>query len=178
MGNLVIVSVMKSLHDIFSIVWIGSLFFLSFIIIPVVKRKFDKKDEMKVMNNIFDRLSFFIFVAIIFLIITGILEHRFAKFSLLKVGKKISSTYVLVHNIKYVLTGIMVVIVVTRQIMRQKMKKRLAILMGSSEKSIDSKRPETSSMTPKMARPYLLIYINTFIGIIVVILSGVLAAVR
>jgi len=178
MGNHILAGVIRSLHDIFSIIWIGSLFFLSFVVIPVVKRKFDKENEIKIMDNIFDRLSYFIFVSIIFLVITGILEHRFAKYSYLKIGKTLPSAYVVIHKIKYVLTGIMVIVVIIRQIMRQKMKKQLINLRKFSENKGMSNNDKSTSIMNKKMRPYILVYLNTIIGMVVVILSGILSTVR
>jgi len=156
MGNPIIYGIIRSFHDIASIIWIGSLFFISFFLVPKAKNLIDEEKRMIFLNGIFDRITPLIFVCIIILIVTGILEHRFVKMSGIINKRPVSGTYNTIHNIKYILTGLMVVIAALRQIMRKKMSK--------------------AGQAPKKKNPYTLIYMNTIIGIIVVFLSGILSA--
>ena len=156
MGNPVILGLIRSLHDLSSIMWIGSLLFLSIFMIPAVNLITEEKKKGEVLNRIFDKLIYFIVFSIIILVITGILEHRFTQIHALKISKNTAPAYKLVHFIKYVLTGLMVIIAVIRQIMRKKMKGK-----GAGKKN---------------RNPFILIYINSFIGVVIVLLSGVLSA--
>ncbi len=155
MGNPAILGLVKSLHDLFSIIWIGSLIFISLFMVSASKIVEDPKQRNRMLNNIFDKLSYFIVIAIVILFITGILEHRFAKMYALKSSKTISPVYNAIHIAKYILTGLMVIIALIRQIMRKKMKGKDA---------------------PKGKNPFILIYINTVIGVLIIFLSGFLSA--
>ena len=156
MGNPVILGLIRSLHDLSSIMWIGSLLFLSLFLVPAVGLITDKKKKAEILDNIFDKLTYFIVISIIILAITGILEHRFTMLHALKFSKDIAPAYKIVHLIKYFLTGLMVIVAVLRQIMRKKMKGK-----GAGKKN---------------RNPFILIYVNSFIGVIIVLLSGVLSA--
>ena len=72
----------------------------------------------------------------------------------------------------------MVIVVIIRQIMRQKMKKQLINLRKFSENKGMSNNDKSTSIMNKKMRPYILVYLNTIIGMVVVILSGILSTVR
>ncbi len=156
MGNPVVYGLIKSLHDLSSIVWIGSLFFISLFLIPAANLITEKEKRTEILNSIFDKLTYFVIASIILLAITGILEHNFARIHALKNSVELAPAYKIIHLIKYLLTGLMVLFAVLRQIMRKKAK--------------------GNNINKKAKNPFLLIYINSFLGLIVVLLSGILAA--
>ena len=156
MGNPIVYGLIKSLHDLGSIIWIGSLFFMSLFLVPAVNLITEKKKRTEILNAIFDKLTYFVIASIILLMITGILEHNFAQIHASKNNMKLAPAYKIIHLIKYVLTGLMVIIAILRQTMRRKAKR--------------------NNVNKKAKNPFVLIYINSLLGLIVVILSGILAA--
>jgi uncharacterized membrane protein len=143
------------LHDLFSVVWIGGLVTLGLIVIPVARAALGKGPQMKaLLQGIRRRLSVFVYVSMIGLLVTGILlSRRSPAFQgLFAMG----NPYALVLGIKHILVVAMVVIALLRSIILAKVRG----LAAPVRERVD----------------IALLYVNMLLGIIVLALSGFVAA--
>lgn len=73
----IFLALVKTLHDLFSAVWIGGLIALAFAVMPAARRVLGEGPQLaQLMNIIQQRLSQLICVSIFVLIVTGMIEAR------------------------------------------------------------------------------------------------------
>ncbi len=103
------------LHDLFTAVWIGGLLTLALSVLPSVKAAMGTGPQTKaLMEAIQNRLSILVYVSIIGLIVTGVLQaNRVDDFNGLF---KVDNDYSLVLTLKHVLVIAMIVIALTRSL--------------------------------------------------------------
>lgn len=111
----VVFALVVFLHDLFTAVWIGGLLTLTLSVLPSAKRVLGTGPQTKaLLQAIQSRLSLLVYVSIIGLIVTGVLQaNQSDDFSGLF---KTDNDYSLVLTLKHVLVIAMVVIALTRSL--------------------------------------------------------------
>ena len=102
------------LHNLFTVVWIGGMITLSLIILPVTGKVLGRGAQTKALvDRIQSRLSWFVWISIIGLLVTGVLlSKRAAAFD----GPfSYDTTYAAVLSVKHIAVGLMVVLAATRR---------------------------------------------------------------
>ena len=147
--------IMKFLHDIATITWIGGLFTMGFIILPSTKKVLPKGGETKkFMKTVQHRLSFLVYISIVVLFLTGLLLARQSGsyLGLISLGNEYST----ITTIKHVIYAAMLVITITRS--------QLLIKFN-----LKPKKQEKLSV--------ILLFMNIGLGIIVLFLSSLLVGI-
>lgn len=156
MTNTILLSaIARFLHNLFTAVWVGGLLMLTLTIVPAAKQMFGSNPQAKNMvNAISKRHSVWVYVSIAGLILTGILQARLAPgFQGLM---QFSNLYSAVLSIKHILAAAMVAIALYRSL----------VLV-----------PRQAAATPAQNRLSLaLLFTNTALGVVVLFLSGLSAA--
>jgi len=156
MAELLLLGLVSFLHDLFTVMWIGGMLVLGFVILPTIKKTLGLGPETKkLMDAIRDRLSKLAYLSMIGLLVTGILLSRSSPLYLgpLSIGNEFSAWL----SIKHLMIALMVVISIVRSI----------VVPGKA-------MPEPK----KMKLNALLLMLNIVLGIGVLLLSGFIAAVN
>ncbi len=142
------------LHDLFTAIWIGGLVFLSISLIPVSKKDLgDGMQTNKLMDAILKTHSPYVYASILGLFITGIIQARMSpSFSGLM---RFDSAYSSLITVKHWLTFTMVAIALFRSIAGRK-------------------KPGQADLH-KMKLSLTLIHVNSVLGVLVLLLSGMLS---
>ncbi len=155
MPKQIVFAVVVFLHDLFTAVWIGGLFTLGLSVLPAVRQVLGKGPQMKqLMEAIQKRLSVWVYVSIVGLVLTGVLQaNRSPAFEgLFRLG----NPYSIVLTIKHVLVLAMVGIALYR-----------SLVLGRR------RGPSTPSQE-KLSVALLLL--NLGLGVVVLLLSGLSVA--
>jgi putative copper export protein len=102
------------LHNSFTVVWIGGMITLSLIILPVTSKVLGRGAQTKALvDRIQSRLSWFVWVSIAGLLVTGLLlSKRAAAFD----GPfSFDTTYSAVLSVKHIAVGLMIALAATRR---------------------------------------------------------------
>ncbi len=113
MANLLVLGIVKFLHDLFTTIWVGGLITLGITVMPSVKKSMGMGPEAnKLMDTIRKRLSILVYVSIIGLFVTGLLMGNS---SLLYSGVvSISNEYSALLTAKHLVVALMVVLALVR----------------------------------------------------------------
>jgi uncharacterized membrane protein len=163
------------LHDLFTAIWIGGLFFLVAIYFPVVRAMQESTPALKRVGiAVQNRLRVFVYVSIIGLFITGILLGRQNGSS----GGLInfSTPYNTVLSIKHLVIFAMIVIggVRSTKIHRDYIKLFSSASPKMNEGSLEGEKKMMKMKAEKKSALFVLI--NLMLGILVLLLTGFLAA--
>jgi len=141
------------LHDLFTAIWIGGLLMLVLTIFPVLKETFGHSAESeKTMDAIMKRHSKWVFISILMLAVTGVLQARFS--GQVNGLLRFDSSYSTFLSIKHILMALMVVIAFIR--LRVIRKLEAAAAMNRKKVSL------------------VLMHVNALIGVVIMFLSAVL----
>lgn len=154
MPNILIPTIVRSFHNIFTSVWVGGTLALVLSVMPSIRKEIkDPGTQGKVMDQVLIRQSRWVYIGIIVLIASGVLMTRLSGESngLLD----FTNTYATVLSIKHILVILMTLIAVVRSTVFRK------------EASSMNKGKKKASMA--------LLMINTLIGVGVLVLSSVSA---
>jgi len=155
MANLAILGLMKFLHDLFTVLWIGGMLILGIVVLPSLRGALGKGPEMKKITDLIRRrLSRVALISIIGLFITGVLLSNSSP--LFDGYLSFGNTYSMLLATKHILIGIMVAISFVRNMLLSRL------------------TPETMQKQEKMGM--LLLMLNILLGISVLMLSGYTAA--
>jgi putative copper export protein len=155
MQKTLVFGVIKALHDLFTALWIGGLLTTAFSFMPVFKKSKGQSPESKqLLVGYQRRLRVVFLISVIGLWITGLLLGRgsaaydgFLSFS---------TTYNSIVSIKHLLIFVMMAVGVYR-----------GFVLGS----------KIEEFQPKQQKIYTgLLMLNSFLGIVVLVLSGICAA--
>ena len=154
-ANTIVFALITFLHDLFTAVWIGGLITLGLTILPSVKKVLGKGPQTKkLMDAIQKRHGLFIYVSMIGLVLTGLLQaNRFPAFQGLV---SFANTYSTVLTIKHILVVAMIAIALYRSL----------VLGRKSGASAPSKEKLKAS----------LLMVNILLGVAILLLSGITAA--
>ncbi len=154
MAELLLLGLVSFLHDLFTVMWIGGMLVLGFVILPTIKKTLGLGPETKkLIEAIRKRLSKLAYLSMIGLLVTGILLSRSSPLYLgpLSIGNEFSAWL----SIKHLMIALMVVISIVRSIVV----------------------PQKAMPEPKkMKLNALLLMLNIVLGIGVLLLSGFIAA--
>ena len=155
MPNLVIFGVIKSLHDIFTALWIGGIWVTLIIFLPTLRKTLVRDETSLQINRAYqNRLRIAAVISMVGLWITGLLLGRQSPgFSGLF---QFSTTYSVLISVKHIFTLIMILIAVWRGFL-----------------SIGKQM--TAGSTREKAR-FALLLLNSLLGLGVLFLSGISAA--
>jgi uncharacterized membrane protein len=154
MPNILIPTIVRSFHNIFTSVWVGGMLALALSVMPSIRKEIkDPGTQGKVMDQVLVRQSRWVYIGIIVLFVSGVLMTRLSGQSngLLD----FTNTYATVLSIKHILVILMTLIAVIRSTVFRK----AASSMNKGKKKVS------------MA----LLMINTLVGLAVLVLSSVTA---
>ncbi len=152
--NPLIPGLIRALHNVATIIWLGGLFTLCFLVFPLANRIGDPLGRQDFLKQLQQRLTRWVLPAIIILMITGMLMTR-ASGQVTRLFD-FSNRYGTLLSIKHIFYFLMALIAIRRQIMLRKSWQ---------------KPPEK---IPNSLRP-IPVYVNLILGIGVLILSGILS---
>jgi uncharacterized membrane protein len=143
------------LHNLFTVVWVGGLVMIVLTLLPSTKDVFGNGPQTRdLMNAINKRHRKWVYISILGLFITGVIQARAEPtFNGLL---RFDSLYSSLTSIKHIFTFIMVGIALFR-----------SLIIGNKLDGADPKL---------MKQSLLLIIINAFLGMGVLLLSGLMAA--
>ena len=151
MPKQLIFGMIRSLHDLFTAVWIGGLVATGFAFMPAMKHSSDKPGSMKnLMKAYQSKLRILALVSLGVLWITGILLSR--QSSANAGFLNFSTTYNVFLSLKHLIILVMMGVAIYR-----------AFILGSKIEGFDAKQQKQYA---------LLLLINIVLGVIVVFLSG------
>jgi uncharacterized membrane protein len=155
MPNLVIFGVIKSLHDIFTALWIGGIWVTLIIFLPTLRKTLGRDEKSLQINRAYqNRLRIAAVISMVGLWITGLLLGRQSPgFSGLF---QFSTTYSVLISVKHIFTLIMILIAVWRGF-------------------LSNGRQMTAGSTREKGR-FALLLLNSLLGLGVLFLSGISAA--
>jgi len=113
--KLIVFAIITFLHDLFTAVWVGGLITLGLTVLPSAKKVLGKGPEMKkLMDAIQKRLSVMVYVSIVGLLLTGLLQaNRAQDFQGLF---SFANTYSIFLSLKHVLVLAMIAITLYRSL--------------------------------------------------------------
>jgi len=156
MANLLVLGLVKFLHDLFTATWIGGLFTLAIVVLPSIKNTMGMNPESKkLIMAIRKRLNGIVWVSIIGLLVTGILLSNSSP--LFGGLFAIADEYNILLTIKHIVIALMVIIVIVR---------------GHVLSRLTNTPPQKIEKISKV-----LMMLNLVFGIVVLLLSGFTAAV-
>lgn len=156
MANLLVLGLVKFLHDLFTATWIGGLFTLAIVVLPSVKNTLGMNPESKkLIMAIRKRLNGIVWISIIGLLVTGILLSNSSP--LFGGLFSISNEYSILLTAKHIVIALMVIIVIMR---------------GHILPRMTNTPPQKIEKISKV-----LMMLNLVFGIVVLLLSGFTAAV-
>ena len=156
MAELVILGIVKFLHDLFTAIWIGGLVVMAAVIMPGVKGTLGQGPETKkVMTSIKKKMNNVVWISIVGLLITGILLGQNSP--LFGGLLSIANEYSMFLTVKHILIAVMVLNVIIRGHVLERMK----------------------NLSPPQVEKYskVLMLVNIILGLAVLLLSGMLGAV-
>lgn len=155
MATLLVLGLVKFLHDLFTAIWIGGLFTLAVVVLPSVKKTQGMNPESKkLIMTIRKRLNSIVWVSIIGLLVTGILLSNSSP--LFGGLFSIANEYSIFLTLKHIVIALMVIIVIVR---------------GNILPKMTNTPPEKIERLSK-----ILMMLNLVFGILVLLLSGFTAA--
>ncbi len=156
MAEPLVLGLVEFLHNLFTTLWIGGLFTLAFIVMPSIKKTLGMTPETKQLTGaIKTRLNKIVWISIVGLFVTGIPLSVSNSPDLFTGFLSFSNTYSSLLSIKHIVVILMVAIVAVRGNILPKM----ASLPPSKNEKISA----------------LLMMANVVLGVVVLLLSGLLA---
>ncbi|MHA1137110.1 MAG: CopD family protein [Candidatus Thorarchaeota archaeon] len=155
MAILLVLGLVKFLHDLFTATWIGGLFTLAIVVLPSIKKTMGMNPESKkLIMTIRKRLNGIVWISIIGLLVTGILLSNSSP--LFGGLFSIANEYSILLTIKHIVIALMVIIVIVR---------------GHVLPRMTNTPPQKIEKISKV-----LMMLNLVFGIVVLLLSGFTAA--
>ncbi len=143
------------LHDLFTVIWIGGLVTFSLTVIPSSRKTFGNSSQaMELMNTIFHRQRIWVYLSIIGLFVTGIIQARMQPS--FHGSMQFDTPYSALFSAKHLATFLMIAVALVR-----------SLKMGGNLKTVDA-RKNKFNMT--------LVFFNTGLGVLILFMSGWLAA--
>jgi len=151
-----IMGIIRFLHDLFTVVWIGGLAFMVLTMFPSVKKVLGKNPQAQsLINAITRRHSIWVYISIAGLFITGLLLGKSSGdyLGFMRFGNFYSN----LTAVKHIITFAMVLIALVRSILFRK--KDIKRSPGQNKISM------------------LLVIINFFLGLLILLLSSLIASI-
>lgn len=150
----IIFPIIRFMHDLFTATWVGGLIVLSFVVLPALKKNAAIKEPKIAIRAIQNRMKTPAIISMIGLAVTGMLlsKQSVTGFSRLF---DFSQTHLVWLSIKHILMIVMVLLAVIRLTLNKK-----------NESKKEGKLEKMSA---------LVLFVNTFIGVVVLFLSAILS---
>ncbi len=110
------------LHELFTVLWIGGMLLLVLVIMPVLKKQFEKEKLNQVNKMIKNRLSIFTYVSIVVLMATGLLLTKLTDPAGTTYFISFVSSYATLLSIKHILFILMALIAIFRSAILDRIK--------------------------------------------------------
>ena len=152
MQNLLIPSLVRSIHNIFTSIWIGGMAAILFSFTPAIKNSVeDRSLQHKITVKMISYQSKWVYAGIVLLTVTGILMSRLSG----KVSRPFdfTNTYAAVLSIKHILV--------------------IAVSLIAIVRSRMFRRNHSKNMPGKNRMGTILLTINTVLGFVVLVLSSI-----
>ena len=156
MPNLIIPSVIRSLHNIFTSIWIGGMLVMVLSFLPTIRKEIkDNELQGSLIDKIMNRHSKWVYIGIVILAGSGMLMARLS-------GKtsglfSFANPYASILSIKHILVIVITVIALVR--------------------SIAFKNAASSKDKSKKKLSMALLFINTLLGTVILVLSSIAAVI-
>lgn len=156
MSNLIIPSAVRSLHNIFTSIWIGGMLTMIISVLPSIRKGIkDAALQGSVIDHMMSRHSKWVYLGIVILAVTGMLMARFS-------GRNnglfnFTDPYAVILSIKHILMLLISVIAVIR--------------------STTFKNAASSKDKSKKKLSMALLMVNTFLGVVILVLSSITAVI-
>lgn len=144
------------LHNVFTVVWVGGVIMIALTLLPAARQAIGNGPQLRaLMNAVLQRQRVWVYISIAGLFITGLIQARAeAAFEGLF---RFDTAYAGLTSVKHLLTFAMVAIALFR-----------SLVLG---------RRGSAATTEQSRRSVQLIYINAVLGVLILLLSGFMAAV-
>ncbi len=154
-GKPIVFALVQFLHDLFTAVWVGGLIALVFSVLPASRKVLGAGPQTKkLMRAIQDRQSLLVYVSMVGLVLTGVLQaNRTPEFQGLF---SFANPYSQVLAVKHILTAAMVVVALYR-----------TLVLGRKEGGLSPSQEKLSVG---------LLFVNAGLGVVILLLSGFAAA--
>ena len=119
-NQLMVMNVVRFLHNLFTVVWIGGLVLTAFVVLPGIRKNPKVSEPMVAIDGIQDRLKPFALTSMAGLAITGLLLGRSSKnfTGLMDFGTQ----YMTALSLKHILIVVMVILAFVRLSINKKVK--------------------------------------------------------
>jgi uncharacterized membrane protein len=156
MPNLIVPSAVRSLHNIFTSIWIGGMLAMVISVLPSIRKEIkDPALQGSVIDNIMSRHSKWVYPGIVVLAVTGILMARLSGSSSGLLN--FTNSYAAILSIKHILMLLVSAIAVVR-----------STVFKNAASGKDKSKKKLS-----MA----LLMVNTFMGVVILVLSSIIAVI-
>ncbi len=156
MQKVILFGLMSSLHDVFTALWVGGMLTTAFSLMPALKSLGLKSDPVKkILKTYQSRLRIFAVISMVVLWLTGFLlaKQSGTGFSFMS----FATPYHTLISIKHIVVLMMVALALFR-----------GFVLGR----------KVDDFTPKQHKTYaMVLFVNAFLGIVVLFLSGFSAAI-
>jgi putative copper export protein len=110
------------LHELFTVIWVGGMLLLVFVIMPILKKQFEGEKLQQINKKIQNRLSIFTYVSIVVLMATGLLLTKLTDPSGTSYFISFESTFATLLSIKHILFILMALIAIFRSAILDRIK--------------------------------------------------------
>jgi uncharacterized membrane protein len=150
MANLIVMTIMRFLHNLFTVIWIGGMFVLGIGMLPVIQSKVEKPERRILIEGIRTRMNKLVAISIIGLFVSGLLMSNASPLfqGYLSLGNRYSS----ILAIKHIAVGAMVAVTLVRNRMLSNL--------------------EPGRQTKQQKITALLLIVNILLGMVVLFLSA------
>lgn len=157
MSNLLIPTLIRSLHNIFTSIWIGGMLFMILTLLPVIRRVIaDKNIQGELITQVLIRQSRWIYLGIFVLLISGLLLSR--QSGQTKGFLDFENRYAAILSLKHILVIVIAIVAVIRSTL--------------------FREAATSKSQAKKKISMALLLINTLLGIAILVLSSMNAIIN
>lgn len=157
MSNLLIPTLIRSLHNIFTSIWIGGMLFMILTLLPVIRRVIaDKNIQGELITQVLIRQSRWIYLGIFVLLISGLLLSR--QSGQTKGFLDFENRYAAILSLKHILVIVIAIVAVIRSTL--------------------FREAATSKSQAKKKISMALLLINTLLGSAILVLSSMNAIIN
>ena len=122
MATPIVLTLINFLHELFTVIWIGGMLLLVLVMMPILKKQFEKEKVNQIDKMIKKRLSIFTYVSIVVLMVTGLLMTRLADPIIVTGFISFESSYATLLSIKHILFILMALIAIFRSAILDRIK--------------------------------------------------------
>lgn len=172
-GNLIMLTVITFLHDLFTVVWVGGLITTGIAVLPAVKKQFGMSPQTRqLMQAVQRKLRVMVYISIVGLFATGMLMlRRNPQFHGLLTW---DDSYSTILALKHLLVILMVAIALMRSLVVGRIQVQPGASVDGPPQGVGSPKQKVASRKDKISA--LLLLINIILGIGVLLFSAAAAA--